>query len=93
MRLYSNPYGAFTEKFANIIGEIYKYDKIKFIKALNIVKDEAINLVYVFRMQNIFEDEDEDKFEILNSNKLSEEEIITTNNFFKMYKTICATWV
>lgn len=91
LKLYSNPSGRFTIEFAKIIGEMYKYDKIKFIKALNLVKDEAINLVYLFRMQSLFEDEDREKDDILNSNKLSEEEIDTTNSFFKMYKTICAT--
>lgn len=91
LRLYSNPSGKYTIEFANIIGEIYKNDKVRFIKALNLVKDEAINLVYVFRMQGIFIDEDKEIAEILGSNKLSEEEIDTANSLLKMYKTICAT--
>lgn len=91
LRLYSNPSGKYTIEFATIIGEIYKNDKVRFIKALNLVKDEAINLVYVFRMQGIFIDEDKEIAEILGSNKLSEEEIDTANSLLKMYKTICAT--
>ncbi len=91
LKLYSNPSGEFTIEFAKIAGEIYKNDKIKFIKALNLVRDEAINLVYVFRMEKIFEDEDKEYTEILSSNQLTEEEIDTTYTFFKMYKTICAT--
>ncbi|WP_313756073.1 hypothetical protein [Tissierella sp.] len=91
LRLYSNPSGVFTKEFAEIIRNVYRYNKIKFIKALNLIKDESINLVYVFRSKEVFEDVDKEVFEILNSNRLSEEEIDTTDTFFKMYKTICAT--
>lgn len=91
LRLYNNPSGQYTVEFANIVGEIYKKDKIKFIKALNLVKDEGINLVYIFRMQKVFDDEDREIAEAINSHKLSAEEIDTANTFLKMYKTICVT--
>ncbi|HAE91979.1 MAG TPA: hypothetical protein DCG60_04940 [Tissierella sp.] len=91
LRLYSNPSGLFTKEFAEIIREIYRYNRIKFIKALNLIKGESINLVYAFRSKEVFEDVDKEIFEILNLNELSEEEIDTVNIFFKMYKTICAT--
>lgn len=91
LMLYSNPSGRLTEEFAILIEDIYKNDKIKFIRALNTVKEEAINLVYVFRMRRVFKNEDEDYDEIIKTGKLSLEEIETTDMFFKMYKTICAT--
>ncbi len=91
LKLYNNPSGLFTDEFANLVGEIYLKDKIRFIKALNLVKDEAINLVYIFRMKNIFVDEDKEFISILNSNKLSQEELDTASTFIKMYKTICST--
>lgn len=91
LKLYSNPSGAFTIEFADIIARFYKSNKIKFIKALNLVQDEAINLVYVFRNLQIFSDGDEELEEIINKGKLSQEEIDTANTFFQMYKTICSS--
>lgn len=89
--LYSNPSGAFTLDFAKIIGNYYKNDKLRFIKALNLVKDEIGNLVYVFRNLKIFEDEDEEEKQILESKELSPEEVETGEDFFKMYRKICTS--
>lgn len=89
LKLYNNPSGLFTKEFANIVFEIYNKDRIRFIKALNLVKEEAINLVYVFRMRNFFIDEDKEFMAMLNSKELSQEEIDTANTFLKMYRTIC----
>ena len=91
LKLYNNPHGAYTIEFAKIISEIYIRDKIKFIKALNLVKDEIPNLVYAFRMEKVFQDEDIELNQIFSLNKLSQEEIHTANFFFKMYKTICSS--
>lgn len=52
--LYNNPYGKFTKEFGEIITKRYLKDKIQFIKALNLVKDETINIVYVFRLEKPF---------------------------------------
>ena len=93
LKLYSNPSGALTEEFAKIITDIYKYDKIKFMKALALDEDEAMNLTYVFRNLKIFEDEDKEYEEISKLNKLTEDELTVANMFFKMYKTICSSWL
>ena len=45
--LYNNPYGKFTKEFGEIITKLYLKDKIQFMKALNLVKDETINIVYL----------------------------------------------
>jgi len=91
LKLYNNPHGAYTIEFAKIVSEIYIKDKIKFIKALNLEKDEIQNLVYAFRMEKVFEDEDIELSEIISLNKLSQDEIDTANFFFEMYKTICSS--
>lgn len=91
LKLYNNPSGAFTLEFANIIVDLYRYSKSKFIKALKIVKDESINLVYVFRNQKVFTDEDEELKEILMMEELSEEDKEVAKDFFQMYKNICAS--
>lgn len=91
LRLYNNPSGAHTIEFAKITGDIYNKDKIKFIRALHLVPDEIPNLVYAFRLENVFEDEDLELGEIINLNRLSPEEVDTAKFFFKMYKTICSS--
>lgn len=91
LKLYNNPNGVYTLKFAEIIGKIYKTDKIRFIKALSLVEDEIPNLVYAFRLENVFDNEDVELNKILEKDKLSGEEIETANFFFKMYKKICAS--
>ncbi len=75
--LYNNPYGIYTLEFVELITKIYSKDKIRFIKGLNLVKEEAINIVYVFRLRKIFIDDVElerDIEEIQNSQRLSYEE-------------------
>ena len=92
--LYNNPYGIYTLEFAEIIDGIYQKDKIDFIRGLNLVKDEAINIVYAFRLQKTFVDDskrEEDLKEIECYNKLSEDEKEIARMFFKMYETICHT--
>lgn len=94
IELYNNVYGMYILEFTEAIAEIYGRDKIKFIKGLNLVKDEAINIVYAFRLRNVFAGELEaktDEEEILKSKALSEEEKETAKSFFKMYQTICFT--
>ena len=92
--LYNNPYGVYTLEFAQVIAKIYERDKIKFIKGLNLVKDEAINIVYVFRLRKVFIDEKKKKRdleEMQKSEALSKEEKEIAHTFFKMYETICFT--
>lgn len=91
LTLYNNPSGAFTDEFAKIIADIYKYSKVKFIKALKIVKDESINLVYIFRNLKVIVDEEKELEEILACEELTEEEKDVGNMFFQMYKNICAS--
>lgn len=91
LKLYNNPHGAYVDEFANIIANLYKKDKVKFIQSLNLEKEEAINLVYIFRTHEIKLDEDEELHDIIKSEKLSEEEKDTAENFIKMYENICNT--
>lgn len=89
--LYNNIEGAYTKKFAQIIADYYSQDKMKFIKALNLNKEEAINLVYIFRNLKVFEDEKKEYSEIESKEVLTEEELETARTFFSMYKNICNT--
>lgn len=91
LKLYNNPDGAYVDEFANIIASLYKKDKTKFIQSLNLEKEEAINLVYIFRTHEIKLDEDEQLHDIIKSEKLSEEEKGTAESFIKMYENICNT--
>mgnify|MGYP001267181515 CR=1 FL=1 len=91
LSLYNNISGAYIEKFAHIIANYYINDRIKFFKALNLNRDEAIYLVYIFMSKNIFEDEEKEYKEIESTNQLSDEELEAAQNFFTMYKTICNT--
>lgn len=91
LSLYNNISGAYTEKFADIIANYYINDRIKFFKALNLNRDEAIHLVYIFRSRNIFQDEEKEYEEIESAKQLSDEELEIANIFFSMYKTICNT--
>lgn len=91
LKLYNNPEGAYIDEFSYIILDLYKKDKIKFIKSLNLEKEEAINLVYMFRNHYVKVDEDKELLDIAISNKLSEEEKETAQTFMKMYKNVCST--
>lgn len=93
LKLYNNPNGAYVNEFANVIVNLYKKDKTKFIQSLNLEKEESINLVYIFRTHYIKLDEDQELLDIINSGELSEEEIDTAEKFIKMYENICNTWV
>lgn len=90
-KLYANPEGAFVEEFSSIIIDLYKLDKIKFLKGLHLNIDEAENLSYLFRNNKVFQDEDIELQEILATNELTEEEEETANAFFKMYRKVCNT--
>ncbi|TJX14985.1 hypothetical protein E9840_04585 [Tissierella creatinini] len=90
-KLYSNPDGAYIEDFSPIIINLYKLDKIKFIKALYLNIDQAENLAYLFRNNKVFEDEDRELEEILATKQLTREEEEAVEAFFKMYKKICRT--
>ena len=91
LKLYNNPEGAYIEEFSHIILNLYKADKTNFIKSLNIEKEEAINLVYMFRNHFAKVDEDKELLDIVASDKLSEEEKDTAETFMKMYKNVCST--
>lgn len=91
LKLYNNPHGAYIEKFAKLILEIYSRDKKTFLRALNLESEEAINLVYVFRMNDIKLDEDIELLEIIESKDLSDGEVDTAKKFLKMYENICNT--
>src|SRR5699024_2822623 len=85
LSLYNNIEGAYTDKFAKIIVSIYIKDRIKFFKSLNLKKDEAINLVYIFRNLEVFDDEEKEYKDIESINQLSDEELDTACTFFSMY--------
>lgn len=91
LRLYNNPDGSYIEKFSRIILEIYKRDKVKFIKALTLEKDEASNLAYLFRNEFVKLDEDKELLELSKSDKLNEEEKETAEGFIKFYENACST--
>lgn len=99
--LYNNPYGKFTKEFGEIISQLYLKDRIGFIKALNLVKDETINIVYVFRLEKTFPNDytdgdredytDGDREELEKSQELTEAEKETADMFFTMYRNICVS--
>lgn len=91
LQLYNNIEGAHTLEFAEIIADLYKEDRIDFIKALNLSIDEAPHLVYIFRVRGIFEDEDEEFNEVKSFGRLNEVELEAANTFYSMYKNICNT--
>lgn len=91
LSLYNNIEGAHTEEFAEIIANFYREDKISFLKALNLNKDEVPHLVYIFRTMGIFEDGEEEFEQIKSSDQLNEEELDAAYTFFKTYKSICNT--
>lgn len=91
IKLYSNPDGAYVEEFSHIIRKIYSQDRIKFIKGLHLNIDESENLAYLFRNDKVFADGDAELESILAMKKLSEEEEISANAFFKTYKNVCNT--
>ena len=76
---------------AEIIADLYKEDRIDFIKALNLSIDGAPHLVYIFRVRGIFEDEDEEFNEVKSFGRLNEVELEAANTFYSMYKNICNT--
>lgn len=90
-KLYNNPDGAYIEEFSYIILKLYRENRIKFFKALQLSPEESENLAYLFRNKRIFEDGDAEVSEILNSNGLTEEEASTTRAFFRVYENLCNT--
>lgn len=91
LSLYNNLQGVHVTEFANIIKDIYQEDRIRFLKSLNLNKDEAINLVYIFKAYEVFEDGDEEFEEIENLNALDAEELDTARSFYSMFRAICDT--
>ena len=91
LKLYNNPGGDYVKEFSHIISEIYLRDKINFIRGLNLEKDEISNLVYLFRNERVFEDENKELEEILSKDLLNEEEVSTAKIFFKTYEKVCST--
>ena len=91
LKLYNNPDGSHIEQFAEIIVDIYKGDKKRFLKALNMEKEEATNLVYIFRANDIKVDEDMELLDLIHSEELTGEEKDTAKDFLKMYENICNT--
>lgn len=91
LKLYNNPHGAYVEEFSDIIILIYKRDRVKFIKSLNLEKDETSNLVYLFRNNNVVIDKDQELLDIIQSDELSEDEKDTGNFLITMYDNVCNT--
>lgn len=91
LKLYNNPHGAYIKEFSDIIIELYKKDKLKFIRSLNIEKEESSNLVYLFRNNFIEIDKDLELAEILKSEGLTKEEKDTGEILLKLYKHACST--
>lgn len=91
LKLYNNPHGAYVDEFSDIIIELYKRHRLKFIKSLNMEKDEMSNLVYLFRNNNVVIDQDVELLDIIKSDRLSEEEKDTGRFLIKMYDNICNT--
>ena len=91
LKLYNNPHGAYIKEFSDIIIELYKKDKLKFIRSLNIEKEESSNLVYLFRNNFIERDKDLELAEILKSEGLTKEEKDTGEILLKLYKHACST--
>lgn len=91
LKLYNNPHGAYVNEFSNIIVDLYNRDKAKFISSLNLEKEEAINLVYIFRTHDIKLDEDKELLKLIQSEELSEDEQDTAGKFIKQYETVCNT--
>ena len=89
--LYNNPEGAHADEFSEITIDLYKKDRIKFLRALALNPDEAINLVYIFRLLKPFEDGDEELDSVREEGGLTPEEDEIAVTFFAMYKTICNT--
>lgn len=91
LRLYNNVDGAHIRRFTELILNIYKTNKKKFLRSLNLEKEEAINIVYIFRMNDVKLGEDTELLNLMESDELSKEEINTAREFLKMYETICKT--
>lgn len=91
LKLYNNPHGAYIEEFSDIIINLYKSDKVKFIKSLNLEKEESANLVYLFRNNFIEIDEDLELAGIIQSEELSEEEKETAELLIRLYEHACST--
>lgn len=91
LKLYNNLDGAHTIRFADLILHIYKTNKKKFLKSLNLEKEEAINIVYIFRMNDIDLSKDQELLDLIRSDELTEEEREIGESFFKMYENICNT--
>ena len=91
LKLYNNPHGAYIREFSDIIIDLYKKDKLRFIRSLNIEKEESSNLVYLFRNNFIEIDKDLKLAEILKSEDLSKEEKDTGETLLKLYKHACST--
>ena len=91
LKLYNNPHGAYVDEFSDIIIELYKRHRLKFIKSLNMEKDEMSNLVYLFRNNNVVIDQDVELLDTIKSDRLSEEEKDTGRFLIKMYDNICNT--
>ncbi len=90
-KLYNNPDGAYVEEFSYIISKLYREDKIKFLKALHLAPEEGGNLAYLFRNKRIIENVELELEEILKSNKLTNDELLTTSAFFRTYENLCKT--
>ena len=90
-KLYNNPHGAYIDEFSNIIVDLYYKDRAKFIKSLNIEKEETVYLIYVFRNYLVELDQDEELQGIIESDKLTQEEKDTANALLKAYEHACST--
>lgn len=90
-KLYNNLDGAYIEDFSRIILDIYRRDKSKFIRSLNIEREETQNLVYLFRNHLIDLDKDKELDKLIGSDKLTKEEKETGRALIKAYEHACST--
>lgn len=91
LSLYNNLEGIYVTEFADIIKDYYINDKIKFLRSLHLNPEEAINLVYIFKVYDIFEDGMEEFEAIKNLGILDQDELETAHSFFSKFRAICDT--
>lgn len=91
LSLYNNLEGIYVTEFANVIKDYYIKDRVKFLKSLHLNPEEAINLVYIFKVYDIFEDGMEEFESVKDLGKLNQDELETAQSFFSKFRAICDT--
>lgn len=91
-KLYSNPDGALTYEFSEIIIDLYRKDKGRFFKALALNPEESENIAYIFRNNKVFESSGKELREVLENYELTLDESSVVEIFFLNYEQLCSTW-